>query len=239
VGRFDGYAKRRNAVMEKLGILVLGQTPRPDIERLFGAYLPGVELIVQGALDGLAAGAVDELAGQTGDYPLLVILAAGTTREIAMDRLAPRLSAAARHAESRGASAAILFCAGDFPDLDCRLPVIYPGRIVPALVGGLSRTRRVGVITPNPGQVEPARRHWEAKGFRVSVAVASPKDPGAIDAAAARMQDPSLELVVLDCMGFAPSAARRMKALARRPVICAQSLVARAAAELIGAYPLD
>jgi hypothetical protein len=30
-----------------------------------------------------------------------------------------------------------------------------------------------------------------------------------------------------------------MKALARRPVICAQSLVARAAAELIGAYPLD
>ena len=225
--------------MEKLGILVLGQTPRPDIERLFSAYLPGTELIVQGALDGLAAGAIDDLAGRKGDYPLLVILADGTTREISMDLLAPRLSAIARQFETLGVAAAILFCAGDFPDLDCRLPVIYPGRIVPALVGGVSRTRRVGIITPNPGQVEPARRHWEAKGFSVSLAVASPKDPGAIETAAAELRDPGLELVVLDCMGFAPPAARRLKALTRRPVICSQSLVARTAAEIIGSYPLD
>lgn len=225
--------------MEKLGILVLGQTPRPDIKKLFSAYLPGTELVVQGALDGLATEAVDDLSRQRGDYPLLVILADGTTREISMDLLAPRLSAVARRFETLGVSAAILFCAGDFPDLDCRLPVIYPGRIVPALVGGVSRTRRLGVVTPNPGQAAPARRNWEAKGFSVSVAVASPKDPGGLEKAAAVLQDPGLELVVLDCMGFAPAAARQLKALTRRPVICSQSLVARAAAELIGSYPLN
>ena len=70
--------------MEKLGILVLGQTPRPDIKALFAAYLPGTELIVQGALDGLATEAIDDLARRKGDYPLLVILADGTTREISM-----------------------------------------------------------------------------------------------------------------------------------------------------------
>jgi protein AroM len=225
--------------MDKLGILVLGQTPRPDIEKLFAAYLPGIELILQGALDGLAAEAIDDLARQRGDYPLLVILADGSTREISMGLLVPRLSAVARQFQADGASAGILFCAGDFPDLDCRLPVVYPGRIVPALVGGVSRTRRVGIITPNPGQTAPARRHWEAKNFTVTVAVASPKDPAGLEKAAAQLQDPGLELIVLDCMGFAPPAARRLKELTRRPVVCSQSLVARMAAEVIGAYPLE
>ena len=224
--------------MDKLGILVLGQTPRPDIEKLFTAYLPGTELIIQGALDGLAADVIEDLPRQKGDYPLLVILADGTTREISMGLLVPRLSAAARQFEACGVSAAVLFCAGDFPDLDCCLPVIYPGRIVPALVGGISRTRRVGIITPNPGQLDPAQRHWEAKKFTVTVVVASPKDPGALEKAAAQLQDPGLELVVLDCMGFAPQAARRLKELTWRPVICSQSLVARTAAEIIGSYPL-
>ena len=224
--------------MEKLGILVLGQTPRPDIKALFAAYLPGTELIVQGALDGLATEAIDDLARRKGDYPLLVILADGTTREISMSLLVPRLSAVARDLQASGVSVGILFCAGDFPDLDCRMPLIYPGRIVSAVVGAISRTRRVGIITPNPGQLEPARRNWEAKGFTVTVAVASPKDPGGLEAAAAQMRDPGLELIVLDCMGFAPDAAKRLKVLTRRPILCSQSLVARAAAELIGSYPL-
>jgi hypothetical protein len=115
--------------------------------------------------------------------------------------------------------------------------VIYPGRIVPAFVGGVSRTRRVGIITPNPGQVDSARRHWEAKKFTVTIAVASPKDPRGLEKVAAQLQDPTLELVVLDCMGFAPLAAHRLKELTRRPVLCSQSLVARAAAEIIGNYP--
>jgi protein AroM len=225
--------------MERLGILVLGQTPRPDIEQLFSAYLPGTELIVQGALDGLSTEAIDDLARQKGDYPLLVILTDGTTREVSMGLLAPRLSVVARRFETLGVSTAVLFCAGDFADLNSRLPIIYPGRIVPALVGAVSRARRIGIITPNPGQVGPARRHWEAKNFSVAVAVASPKDPDGLEKAAADLRDPGLELVVLDCMGFAPPAARRLKELTRRPVVCSQSLVARAAAEIIGSYPLN
>jgi hypothetical protein len=39
-------------------------------------------------------------------------------------------------------------------------------------------------------------------------------------------------------MGFDSKAALRLKALTRKPVLCSQSLVARAAAELIGIYPL-
>jgi protein AroM len=225
--------------MEKLGILLLGQTPRPDIEKLFNAYLPGTELILKGALDGLSTGTINDLAHQPGHYPLFVILTDGSTREISMDVLMPHLVAAARELELRGAAAAVLFCAGDFPDLACRLPVIYPGRIVPAVVSGISRTRRVGIITPNPGQLDPARRHWEAKKFTITAAVASPRDPAGLEKAARHLQDPHLELVVLDCMGFPPQAARRLKELTRRPVICSQSLVARAAAEIIGNYPLN
>jgi 3-hydroxyisobutyrate dehydrogenase len=80
-----------------------------------------------------------------------------------------------------------------------------------------------------------AQAHWSQKGFSVKAAVASPKNPSELEKAAASMQDPELELVVLDCMGFGPAAARSFKSRCGRPVICPQSLVARVTAEVIGA----
>ena len=78
------------------------------------------------------------------------------------------------------------------------------------------------------------QKHWQQKGFTVKVEVASPMDPAALEAAAAEMRDLTLELVILDCMGFGPDAGRRMKRLCGRPVICPQSLVARVTAEILG-----
>jgi protein AroM len=218
--------------MPSLGIIVLGQTPRPDLEAIYNTYLPGVELSIMGALDGMKAADIDRLSNEDGEYPLLVILADGTTREISLYRLLPFLEKTVEALTE--AEVAVLMCAGNFPDLKSPLPIIYPGRVVPAVVSALSGSKRIGIITPNPGQIEPAQEHWRQKGFTVKAAVASPIDPTALEAAATEMSDASLELVVLDCMGFGPDAGRRMKRLCGRPVICPQSLVARVTAEMMG-----
>jgi len=219
--------------MTLLGIIVLGQTPRPDLEAIYNTYLPRVELSIIGALDGIEVPDIDRMTGEGGEYPLLVTLADGTTREISLYRLLPLLEKKAAALDKAGAEAAVLMCAGNFPDLKSPIPIIYPGRVVPVMVSAISGTKRIGIITPNPGQMESAKEHWRQKGFSVKVAVASPKDPAALEAAAADMRDPTLELVVLDCMGFGPDAGRRMKLLCGRPVICPQSLVARVTAEVI------
>lgn len=220
--------------MALLGIIVLGQTPRPDLEAIYNAYLPGAGLSIMGALDGMETPVIDRMDSDEGEYPLLVILADGTTREISLYRLFPLLEKKAAALAAAGAEAAVLMCAGNFPDLKSPIPIIYPGRVVPAVVSAISGSKRIGIITPNPGQLKPAQEHWRQKGFTVKAAVASPKNPAALEAVAAEMRDPNLELVILDCMGFGPEAGRRMRQLCGRPVICPQSLVARVTAEMMG-----
>ena len=47
--------------MALLGMIVLGQTPRPDLEAIDNAYLPGIELSIRGAFDGMEASDIDRL----------------------------------------------------------------------------------------------------------------------------------------------------------------------------------
>ena len=220
--------------MAALGILVLGQTPRPDLEAIYNSYFPAAQLVIGGALDGTSTSDVDGLADAGGDYPLFVILSDGTTREISLYRLLPLLEHRAMELANAGAKTIVLMCAGDFPDLKSPVPIIYPGRVVPAVVSGISQTRQIGIITPNEGQVAPAKNHWQQKGFTVLVAVASPKNISELEHAAGTFSNHELDLVVLDCMGFGPEAASLFRGHCPLPVICAQSLVARVTAEFLG-----
>lgn len=220
--------------MPDFGIIVLGQTPRPDLEKTYGTYLTGVSIHIGGALDQKSIPEIDAMAEAGGEYPLLVILADGTTREISLYRLLPLLEQQASRMDDVGIKTALLMCAGNFPDLQSPIPIIYPGRVVPAVVSGVSRNKKVGIVTPNSGQVEPAQEHWKDKGFKTIVTVASPKSPTEIALAADFLKDRELDLVVLDCMGFGPESAAVFRKKSSVPVICAQSLVARVIAEMLG-----
>jgi protein AroM len=220
--------------METIGIITLGQTPRPDLEAVFRRQLPEAQLRILGGLDDVPTAEIDGLAAAGGDYPLFVILRDGSHREISLHRLKPHLDRRARQAAAEGAALSALMCAGNFPDLESPIPVLYPSRILTAVARGVCRGSRIGVVTPNDGQVAPATAHWREKGFDPTVVVASPLEPGALPRAAAGLRDPGLELVVLDCMGFPPEAARRMRGLCGRPVLCPQGLVPRIMAEMLG-----
>jgi protein AroM len=220
--------------MDTIGIITLGQTPRPDLEAVFRRHLPETNLLIRGGLDDVPAAEIDALAVAGGEYPLFVILRDGSHREISLHRLKPFLDTRARQVAAEGATVSALMCAGNFPDLDSPIPMIYPSRILTGVARGICRGSRIGVITPNDGQVAPATAHWREEGFHPVLTVASPLDPEALRRAAAALADPGLELIVLDCMGFAPEAACRMRALSGKPVLCPQGLVPRIMAEMLG-----
>lgn len=220
--------------MPELGIIVLGQTPRLDLEKTYGTLLPGVSISIGGALDQHSEHDIEALTAAGGEYPLLVILADGTTREISMYRLLPLLEQQAVQMAEAGIKTTLLMCAGNFPDLQSPVPVIYPGRVVPAVALGLSSKKHIGIVTPNKGQVKPAQDHWKEKGFTTIVTVASPKSSVEMDLAADFFKDRKLDLIVLDCMGFGPESAKILRQKTTVPVICAQSLVARIVAEMLG-----
>lgn len=220
--------------MDTIGIITLGQTPRPDLEKVFRRHLPETHLLIRGGLDDVPTVEINAMAAAGGEYPLFVILRDGSHRDISLYRLKPFLDTQARQVAAEGATVSALMCAGNFPDLDSPVPMIYPSRILTAVARGICRGSRIGVITPNDGQVAAATAHWREKGFHPTVTVASPLDPEALSRAATTLADPGLELIVLDCMGFPPEEARRMRALCGRPVLCPQGLLPRIMAEMLG-----
>jgi protein AroM len=59
--------------MDTIGIITLGQTPRPDFEQVFRRHLPDAKLLFRGGLDGVPQAEIEALSAAGGDYPLFVI----------------------------------------------------------------------------------------------------------------------------------------------------------------------
>jgi protein AroM len=218
-----------------LGIVTIGQTPRPDLEHAFAAHAGDARIAVLGALDPLGRDEIDRMATAPTDYPLLVRLRDGSSREIPLAALHPLVAERARALATMGARAVVVACAGDFPDVSCDVPVLLPGRILPAVAAAVTRARRIGVVTPIRAQAPAALRKWAGDGFDPLVTWASPYVHSEIEAACERMRDPALALVVLDCMGHDDEYAREFAHRTGRIVIAAQTVTARLAGELLRA----
>jgi len=218
-----------------LGIVTIGQSPRPDLVSAFSAYAPGARIAVRGALDEVTPGQLDAWSAMPTDYPLLVRLADGTTREVGRELLHPRVVAAAAQLAADGAAAVVVACAGDFPDVPSPVPVVLPGRLIPAVVRAVAPHRRIGIVTPVQGQVAAATAKWRSDGFDPVVTWAAPDDDEALDRAASALRESDVPLIVLDCMGHADDAAHRLEVGSGIRVLLAQTLVARVAGELVRA----
>jgi protein AroM len=216
-----------------LGIVTIGQTPRPDIERTCRPYAGGTAIRIVGALDGLTRDEIRLLDNPDGPYPLLVRLTDGATAEVPLQALVPRVTARAADLAAASARLVVIWCAGEFPDIACPVPVLRPGRLVPACAAEVMQTRNIGVVTPVRGQVDAARAKWQADGFAATVTWAAPGDAGGLARAGLELADAAIELVVLDCMGHGEDARREVARASGHPVLSAQSITARVAGALV------
>ncbi len=218
--------------MAILGVVTIGQTPRPDLEAAFQRHAPAAAIRVAGALDGLSPADISRLA-TPGSYPLLVRKSDGGTARIPLTTLAPLVEERALRLAEEGAAVIVVACAGAFPEIRCGVPVLLPGKLLPGVVRAITTSGRIGVVTPLADQVPAAREKWTGDGFDVEVAWASPYVHEEMVAAADAMRNPALEVVVLDCMGHGDEYRRSFALRCGRPVLLAQSVVARVAGELI------
>jgi len=218
-----------------LGLVTIGQTPRPDFEALFAAHAPGAEIRIAGALDDLPPDAARALERPGDDCPLLVRLRDGGSAEVPLATLMPRVEVVARALADAGAAAVVVLCAGDFPDIPCGAPVLLPGRILPEAAAAGAPRRRVGVVTPVAGQAAAAEAKWRRDGFYVEVAWASPLRREEMAAAAAQLAHADVDLIVLDCMGHDEAYRESFARLTGHPVLAAQTVVAHVAGELVAA----
>lgn len=225
--------------MARLGLLTIGQSPRPDgLARDVAAIVgPRSEVIERGALDGLGDAELERSRPSDADEALVTLLADGRNVVVTKDAVVQRLQAHVDALEAGGVAAILLMCTGAFPPLRHRVPLIAPQEALYAAVRAVAGAGSVGSVTPLERQVEAARRRWIAQGVAEPVVVVADPycaDPhAAVRAAATSLRAEGARVCFLDCFGFDLAMRDTARDAFGGPVVLARSLAARLAAEVM------
>lgn len=217
----------------RLGVVTIGQTPRPDLLAPFRSALgDDADIVEAGALDGLSDAQVRELTPQPEETPLVTRLASGETVVIAKERILGRLQARIDALVAAGAGLVVVLCTGPFPRFAAPVPVLLPDPILRHLVEGVLPEGKLGVVAPIAGQFPMMARKW--CGYDLALRAVDPYvKVAAMGEAVADLGD--CQIVVLDCMGFSPAHAACARAACPRPALLAQEVLASTVALLVGA----
>lgn len=219
----------------RLGVVVIGQSPRHEVQAELRAMLPAdVEIDLRGGLDGLSRAEIDALAPKDDLDTLFTRLPDGSA--IRLSRAAAERGVARKVAAflAEDVAAVLLNCTGPFPGLPPSGRVILPSAILSGVAGALLPAGRLGLLLPLPEQTEMVCAKWRRPGLDLLPQPLVPgSDDATIDAAAAALDALSPDLVILDCMSYNTSTKQRLRRGLRAPVLLAVSLAARVAAEML------
>lgn len=218
----------------RLGAVTIGQSPRtdiiPDLRTVLGEE---IEIVEAGALDRLSGREVEQLAPGDGDQVLVTRLRDGTGARIAHQHVVPLLQARllelAPHVD-----AVLLLCTGSFDPFPLSRPILYPERLVLAMAQAVA-PRHLGIITPDPHQMDEQQQRWRSVAGRITVLPASPYvSAETLPALGADLARKGADLIVLDSLGYSLAMKAAVRRAAARPVLLPRTVLARAAAELLG-----
>ncbi len=156
--------------MPRIGAILIGQSPRPDLVKPLIKANPNFQYIESGALDFVNPADIPE---PTSAYILTTRLNNGTVVRVDESYLFPLLQKAVANAERQGALMSVLLCAGPFDGLNCAQPLYRPT----AMVDTILKTRgitKIAVLSPSQEQANAIHKKWLSRGYVPSVFI----DPG-------------------------------------------------------------
>ena len=218
---------------KRVGLITIGQSPRVDVVPEIRRVLDGsdVELIECGALDRLSREEVATLAPREGEYVLVTRLRDGSEVRVTRERVLPLVQECVDILEPQVDLIGLL-CTGEFPELRSRKLLIEPSVLLLKVVESL-KVNKLGVVVPDPAQVDPARRRWRHVTSDLKVVSVSPYTGTLNELRRASEELRDRDLIVLDCIGFSTEAKRVVAEATGRPVLLPRTLLARVLRELV------
>ncbi|WP_299843838.1 AroM family protein [uncultured Jannaschia sp.] len=219
-----------------IGLLVIGQSPRPDLEAEFARVKGKATLRTLGALDGLDAAALAAVAPENDADTLYTTLPSGRSVLISKKAVTQGLETRLADLDGLGAAVTVLCCTGRFPSLEAPGVHFASDLLAGAVAAALPQGGRLGVFIPDQAQAAHAGTRWRENGFNPVVVPLRPDAPDdAVVSAAERMKEIAPDLVVHDCISYGFHARSLASGIHGRPALLASSVAARLAAELCGA----
>lgn len=220
----------------RIGMISIGQSPRPDILSIFETqWQDRAELVECGALDGLVHSDVQKMSPQDGDDVLVVKMADGQQHIVGRRHLIPRVEVCADALMQQDVTAMVLLCTGDFRPFRFQVPFVIPQKIVDNTISALvSSGQVVGVMIPAEEQQKQMRRNLMAHGIVPVFASASPHlGKEGIVQAANQLKRYATDFIVMHCFGYTPEMRQIVRDVTEKPVLLSNLLVAKIAGELL------
>ncbi len=220
--------------MKKIGILTIGQSPRPDVVGEFLRVLGGdYKIIERGALDDFSVEDLRSRKPAPGEKILVTKLRDGEEIKVARDLVISNLQKGIDVLEGKKVDLILLLCTGKFPEFNSKCLVVQPSDIVRGTVTASLRCGKLTVVVPAKEQIPKGKSDAFGKDIDVYYDSASPY--GSVDELremVARISRENMDLVFLDCMGFTHEMKQIVKETTGKPVILSNALVARVLQEI-------
>jgi protein AroM len=225
----------------KLGALVMGQSPRPEVEAMVRSIAGDeVDLDLRGALDGLSRAEIDALPPVDDADTIFTRLPNGDGVRISKRAIVAHGTDKLQSLADAGYDVTMVMCTGDFPDWMDRFRVVFPSRTLRATVQSLQPSGRLGVFTPLAEQCRNSEARWRAAGYDARVVPLSPNaDETETRQAAMTLRDHRPDLLVLDCMSYTRDTKRIAREVLGAPAVLALSSAIRTALELANGDPIN
>ncbi len=194
-----------------------------------------VKIIECGALDGLSQGDIKGFAPSIGDKVLVTRLLDGAEVKLNENKIIDRMKQCITRLEDQS-KVIIIFCTGNFPELSSKNLLIKPSHIISSIVQILIPKGKIGLLIPTLEQAQQIESKWKREGITLHIESLSAYKEQNVDKVkeiAMRFQMASVDLIILDCMGYNAQLSEHIKRLTEIPVILSQTLIARIVSELL------
>jgi len=220
---------------QRMGVVVIGQSPRPSIAAEIAAVLsPGITIELRGALDGMSRAEIDAIPPMDGYDTLFTLLPDGDGVVISKKEVEMRAGQQLARLRHQGIEVSMLACTGKFPNLAPDGLVILPSAVLHHTVEAILPKGRLGVFSPLPEQTALIGNKWQREGVEVvGVTLRPGSGEAAVDEAARTMAALRPDLVVMDCMSYTSANKARVRLSYSGPVILAIAAAARVVEELV------
>src|SRR5215471_9189418 len=152
----------------RMGVVVIGQSPRPTIAAEIAAVLsPGISIELRGALDGMSRAEIDAIPPFDGADALFTLLPSGDNVRISKKAVEGRAGNQLAHFKQEGSDLVMLAWTGKCPNRAPEGLVILPSAVLHRLVEAVLPKGRLGVFSPLPEQTALIATKWQRDGVEV------------------------------------------------------------------------
>jgi protein AroM len=220
----------------RLGVVVIGQSPRPTLEAELKAVLsPDVAITLRGALDGMSRDEIGTIPPKDGADALFTILPSGESVSISKTVVEERAIAMINGMGAEGFATTLFCCTGTFPHLAAlEGKAVLPSLVLHNMVEAVLAKGTLGVFSPLPEQTALIADKWKRDGIEVKGVTLRPgSDEAAVDFSCAAMAALKPDLVVMDCMSYSSADKARLRKVYHGPAILSIAAMARVLEELV------